>query len=155
MKNLFTILLLILTILALSACSNNVQSVDLSQITFDGVSVGNNFEQIEAEKYTPKSNVSNQYDYNYEEWRLSVENSTITEIMASFGQVSISINGKEDCSSIDDIINTLGENYNSSWYDKEQSLMQVQYFDNENGFQCSFVYNKNSNSLVWGIMREG
>ena len=143
-----------LTVLTLSACSNEVQSVDLSQITFDGVFIGDTFEQIETEKYT----ISTRYPesdntYNYEEWRISVDNDAITKIIASFGQVSISINGKEDCSSVDDIINILGENYNSSWYDKEQSLMQIQYSDKENAVRCIFVYDKNSNNLVWGIMQ--
>ena len=153
MKKLLVVLF-VLTALSLSACGNEVQSVDLSQIVFDGVSIGDTFEQIETDKYT----VSTRYPesdntYNYEEWRISVDNDAITEIIASFGQVSISINGKEDCSSVDDIINILGENYNSSWYDKEQSLMQIQYFDKENGIQCVFVYDKNSNKLVWGIMQ--
>lgn len=148
------IVLFALTVLSLSACGNEVQPIDLSQITFDGVSIGDIFEQIDTDKYS----VSTRYPesdntYNYEEWRISVDNDAITEIIASFGQVSISINGKEDCSSVDDVITVLGENYNSSWYDKEQSLMQIQYFDKENGIQCVFVYDKNSNKLVWGIMQ--
>ena len=122
-------------------------------MTFDGVSVGDSFGQIETEKYTVKSNVPSQYTYNYEEWRLSVEDSTITAIMASFGQVSISINGNEDCSSVDNVINVLGDNFSSTWYDKEQGLMQLQYLDQENGIQCAFVYNKYSNDLVWGIVK--
>lgn len=152
MKKLF-IALLILTVLALSACNNKVQSVDLSQITFDGISIGDNFEQVETEKYTVKSNVSTQYTHNYEEWRLSVADGTITGIMASYGQVSISINGKEDWNSVGDVTNILGENYNSSWYDREQGLMQIQYFDEENEIQCAFVYGRNSNNLVWVIMQ--
>ena len=142
-----------LTILALSSCGSNVPSVDLSKVTFDGISVGDNFEQIDTDKYTVKQNASTDYTYNYEEWRISVDDSTITEMMASFGQVSISINGNEYCGSVDDIIAVLGENYRSSWYDREQSLRQIQYFDKENGLRGTFVYDKNSNKLVWGIMQ--
>ena len=144
-----------LTILALSSCGSKVPSVDLSKVTFDGISVGDNFERIDTDKYTVKQNASTDYTYNYEEWRISVDNGAITEIMASFGQVSISINGKEDCSSVDDIIAVLGENHRSSWYDREQSLRQIQYFDKENGLRGTFVYDKNSNKLVWGIMQTG
>lgn len=144
-------LLLMLIVLALSSCGNNVQSVDLSQVTFEGVSVGGSFGLIDTDKYTVKQNASSDYTYNYEEWRISVDNGVITEIMASFGQVYISINGKEDCRSVDNIIAILGESYNSSWYDREQSLRQIQYFDEENGIQCTFVYDKNSSNLVWGI----
>lgn len=146
--------LFLLPMLALSSCTNDIQSIDLSQITFDGISIGDDFEQIETDKYTPKDNASGSYNHNYEELRFSVDNGSIIEILASFNQVSISINGKEDCHSVDDIINTLGEDYNSSWYDKEQSLMQIRYSDKENGLQCVFVYDKNSNNLVWGIMQE-
>ena len=152
MRNLLGVLL-IFTVLALSSCGNDVQSVDLSQVTFEGVSVGDNFEQIDTDKYTVKQNASSDYTYNYEEWRISVDNGAITEIMASFGQVSISINGKEDCRSVDDIISVLGENYRSSWYDREQSLRQIQYSDKENGIQCAFVYDKNSSDLVWAIVK--
>lgn len=153
-KILVALFVFVLTVLTLSACGNKVQSVDLSYITFDGASIGDAFEQIETEKYTVSTRYPERYNtYNYEEWRICVENGVITEIIASFGHVSISINGKEGCGSVDDIINILGENYNSSWYDKEQSLMQIQYFDKENGIQCVFVYDKNSNKLVWGIMQ--
>lgn len=152
MKKLLVVLL-VLIMLVLSACGSNVQSIDLSRITFDDVSIGDNFDQIETDKYITKTNLSTQYTYNYEEWRISVDQSVITEIMASFGQINISVNGKEDCRVADDIIDTLGEDYNSSWYDKEQSLMQLQYFDKENRLQCSFVYDKNSNRLVWVIMQ--
>lgn len=145
--------LLASAMLILSACGSNVPSVDLSRITFDDVSIGDNFDQIETDKYITKTNLSTQYTYNYEEWRISVDQSVITEIMASFGQINISVNGKEDCRVADDIIDTLGEDYNSSWYDKEQSLMHLQYFDKENRLQCSFVYDKNSNRLVWVIMQ--
>lgn len=152
MKKLLVVLL-VLIMLVLSACGSNVQSIDLSRITFDDVSIGDNFDQIETDKYIAKTNLSTQYTYNYEEWRISVDQSVITEIMASFGQINISVNGKEDCRVAADIIDTLGEDYNSSWYDKEQSLMQLQYFDQENRLQCSFVYDKNSNRLVWVIMQ--
>lgn len=91
--------------------------------------------------------------YNYEEWRISVDNDIITEITASFELVNISVNGKENCSSVDDIINILGKGYNSSWYDKEQGLMQIRYSDEESGIQCKFVYDKNSNNLVWAIVQ--
>ena len=149
-------MLIALTITMLSGCGNSrtVQSVDLSRITFDGVSVGSSFEQVDPANYTIKTNVSNQYTYNFEEWSLSVDDGIITEIMASFGLVNISVNGKEGCYSIDDLTDILGERNKSSWFDKEQGLMQVQYFDPENELQCSFVYDKNGKNLVWGIMQE-
>ena len=147
------VLLFSLTILALSSCANTAQSVDLTQVTFEGVSVGDNFDQIDTEKYTVKQNASNDYTHNFEEWRISVDDNKIIQIMASFGQVRISINGCKEFHSVDDIIAVLGENYHSSWYDREQSLKQVQYFDEENEIQCTFVYDKNSSNLVWGIVK--
>ena len=152
MKKMF-VALLALAVLVLSTCTKNIQSADLSHITFNGVSIGDNFEQINTDEYTVKQNVSNHYAYNFEEWRISIDNGIITDIMASFGQASISINGKENCGSIDEIIAILGEKYNSSWYDREQSLMQIQYSDKDNGIRCAFVYDKNSDNLVWGIMQ--
>ena len=143
-----------LTMLSFSSCANKAQSVDLSQVSFEGLTIGDNLGQIDLDKYTEKHNVSDHYTYNFEEWRISVGNSAITEMMASFDQVSISVNGKEDCYTVDDIIDALGTSYRSSWYDREQSLMQLQYFDKEKGIQCSFIYDKNSNSLVWGIMQK-
>ena len=147
------VLFLILTMLTLSACGSNIQSTDLTNITFDGVSVGNSFEQVETDKYTPTTRYpESDNTYNYEEWRVSVTDNMITEITASFEQISISVDGKEGCHSVDDVINILGDSYNSSWYDKEQSLMQIQYSDIKNGLQCVFVYDKNSGGLIWGII---
>lgn len=144
----------ILTMFVLSACGSNIQSVDLSQIFFDGVSIGDSFEQIETDNYTPTTRYpEDDNTYSYEEWRIFVTDDTITEIIASFGQINILINGKEDCTSVNDIVSVLGENYNSSWYDKEQSLMQMQYSDKSNKIQCIFVYDKNSNNLIWGIIK--
>ena len=120
-------LLVLLSAVGLSACSSNVQSTDLSKVKIDGISIGDSFDQVKTEKYTVKTNVSNHYTYNYEEWRLSVKDGIIIDILASFDQISVSINGKENCSTVDDIIKALGNNYNSSWYDKEQGLMQIQY----------------------------
>ena len=146
------VILLLFTPLILSSCSSDIPSVDLSRITFGGVSVGDRFEQMKAAQYTEKTNASTHYNYNYEELSFSVDNEIISEIMASFGLANISVNGKMNCRSVDDIIAVLGKNYRSSWYDKEQSLMQIQYFDRENGLECAFVYDKNGGNLVWGIM---
>ena len=149
------IIMTLLLIISLCACHKNIQSADLSHITFDGVSIGDRFDQVERSRYTVKSNVSDAYTYNYEEWRLSVEDGIITEIMASFGQICISVNGSENCRSIDDITKILGENHDWSWYDREQGLRQLQYVDEENGLQCSFAYAGNSKELVWVIVRGG
>ena len=149
-----SILLPVFVILLFSACGGNILSVDLSQITFDGVSVGDSLEALDSNRYTVKENVSDRYTYNFEECRVSAEGGIITEIMATFGEMTISINGKEDYRTADDIIQVLGDNNCSSWYDREQSLMQIQYRDEEHGLECAFVYDKNGNSLVWGILKK-
>ena len=148
------ILLLAVSLLALSACGNDVPSVDLSQIAFDGVTAGDPLELLDTDRYTVKENVSDRYTYNYEECRISADDGVITEIMATFGKMIISINEIEDFRTVDDIIGVLGENYRSSWYDREQSLMQVQYSDREHCLECAFVYDKSGNALVWGIMKK-
>lgn len=155
-KLIVLIVLIALASTVLSACANrsSVQSVNLSGITFDGISTGSELDRIDLEKYTVKTNASDQYGYNFEELSFSVDNGLVTEIKASFGALSISINGKEDCASIDDVTGVLGESYQSSWYDREQGLIQVQYFDKENGIQCAFIYDKNGKNLVWGIIQE-
>ena len=152
-RTLFTVLIALI-VFVFSACGTDIQSVDLSQITFDGVAVGDSIDQVETEKYTEKSNVKNDFTYNFEEWSLLAKDGTITEIKASFGEVTVSINETENCTSVDDITSALGENCKSSWYDKEQGLMQLEYSDKENGLKCSFVYDKNGNNIVWGIMQK-
>ena len=155
MKRFFVLLLFSCLVFSmLSACGNSVPSVDLSEISFDEISVGDEFAQVETGRYHEKNSVSNQYTYNYEEWRLSVAEGVITEIMATFSQIDISINGRNDCSAVDDVTAVLGEDCTSSWYDREQSLMQLQYFDKEHGLQCSFIYNKHSETLVWAILQK-
>ena len=126
---------------------------DLSQITFDGKTIGDTLEQTELAKYTPKTNLPSGYSHNYEEWRLTIADDKITEIMATFGEIEISINGKTNFTTIDDIISDLGWNYQSSWYDREQGLEQIEYTDEDNHLRAAFIYNKNSNQLVWLIYR--
>ena len=152
MKKLFPLLFLFLATV-FAACDSNVLSTNLSQITFDSVTVGDSLKQLDTSRYTVKENVSDRYTYNYEECRVSEQNGIITELMATFGAMTVSINGTEDCHTVDDIIGVLGENYHSSWYDREQSLMQIRYSDRDHGLECAFVYNKNSSSLVWAIMK--
>ena len=152
LKKLFPLLFLFLAAV-FAACGSNVLSTNLSQITFDSVTVGDSLGQLDTSRYTVKENVSDRYTYNYEECRVSEQNGIITEIMATFGAMTVSINGTEDCHTVDDIIGVLGENYHSSWYDREQSLMQIRYSDRDHGLECAFVYNKNSSSLVWAIMK--
>lgn len=70
--------LIIIVLFALSSCAGDMQSIDLSHITFDGVSVGDSFCQIDTGKYT----VSTRYPeadnaYNYEEWRITVDGGII------------------------------------------------------------------------------
>ena len=154
MKKIFLSLFVVLTMLALSACANDIQSTDLSRIMFDRVSVGDAFEQIKTDKYTLSTRYpEDDNTYNYEEWRVSVDGDIIAKITASFETITISVNGRENCRSIDDIISILGKNYDSYWYDKEQGLMQIEYWDKENKMQCIFVYDKNSSELVLGIMQ--
>lgn len=50
-----------------------------------------------------------------------------------------------------DIIDILGKEYHSSYYDEEQGLMQLRYRDKRHGIQCMFVYDRRTDLLVWGI----
>ena len=154
MKKVLTALF-VLTMLLFAACGNDVPSVDLSQITFDGVTVGDDFNKIETEKYTPSDRYPESENlYAFEEWRVRVDGDLITEITASYPLIDISVNGKKDCFALEDVTNILGDGYVSSWYDREQSLMQIEYADKENALKCAFVYDKNGGNLVFAIMQK-
>lgn len=142
----------VFTLLAFSSCADDMQSIDLSHITFDGVSVGDRFNRINTGNYTVSTRYpEDENTYNYEEWRISVDRGIITKITASFGAIHISVNGREDCDNIADIVRVLGEEYHASDYDAEQGLMQLRYRDKMHGIQCRFVFDKNTDLLVWGI----
>ena len=120
---------IVFTLLALSSCADDMQSIDLSHITFDGISVGDCFNRVETGNYgiNPLSG------------------------KRKYEAIDIAVNGKEDCDSIADIVRVLGTEYHSSDYDAEQGLMQLRYRDKTHGIQCRFVFNRNTDLLVWGI----
>lgn len=153
MKRILFSLLLFLTLCLCGCQQKNVPSTNLSQIMVDDFTVGFSFSEVETENYT----VSNRYKesegvYNFEECRIETTNGIVTKITANVSDVQIIISRQEKLSSYDDILSLLGENNSTSWYDREQNLKQIQYFDYENHITCSFVYNNYNRELIWIIL---
>lgn len=136
-----------------SACGQNISSVPLTEITLDGVVIGDNFENISTDKYTLSDRFPEQENtVNYEEWRITIKDGIITKIDADFEDITISINSYEECQTVDDVIAILGNSYISKWYDKEQKLRKIVYIDNENLLQAAIVYNSSDKQLVRVIL---
>lgn len=151
-KYIFLFLFFIL-ITNLSACSD-IPSTSLDGITFDGVIIGADLEEVSIDNYTLTDRFPEQDNtINYEEWKITTnEDGKIVKIHANFSDIKIQINGNGDNQTIDDVIELLGENYTSGWYDADQQLKEVMYIDKNNLLQGMFIYSAIDKKLVWLIM---
>ena len=143
--------------LTFSACSSKLPaSTNLTGVMLDGVTIGYTLDDIDSEKYTLSDRFPEQPGkVNYEEWKITADESDfITKIHANFSDIQISVNETSNLQTIDKVIDILGENYATSWYDREQHLKQAKYVDRENGLLCCFIYDSMNNQLIWLVMEK-
>lgn len=141
-------------ILLLGGC-NGVRSVDLSDVKFNGVAVGDSFSDIDLNEYTVTDRFpKGEGVHNFEEWRITEKKDKITDITADFEYIDISVNGVNDCKYVGDITAVLGKDYRKKMYDDEEDLSEIEYIDRKKNITCGFVYSQRDNSLVWAIMRK-
>lgn len=126
-----------------SACGHsNNHSTDLSLLRLDGITVGDNIEQIDKSKYAVSDRFpSDENTISYEEWRITVDaDGSIEKIQASvYSEITLTI-GETICSTSKDVIDILGTNYEASTYDREQRLESIVYNDRSNNLQATFVF---------------
>lgn len=130
------------------------KSTDLSNISCAGMHIGDTFENTDNNAYS--NEFSEKGDIvKYENCHVKFDkNNTITLLQANFDDMNISINSKTYFRNVNDIIEILGSNYISNWYDREQRLKQVVYIDHENKLKASFVYDTFQDEMVWLILEE-
>ena len=151
--------LCLVIIVVLSVCNGvkpdeTRQSVDLSQISLDGIQIGNPVSKIDRDKYTSSDRFRLKANtINFEEWRITYDkNQVICGIHANFSSINISVNSNTDLVSIDDVLGILGEDSERDWYDREQGLKHITYYDVNNALQAVFVYSDYNGDLVWVII---
>lgn len=147
-------LLLVVIVYSRNINFKNIGTTDLSSISCDGIHILDDFEH--NNNYTPSDEfLEKENRIYYEECFFEIdENNLITLIHANFSDTDILINSNTNCKTVDDVIKTLGANYSSSWYDREQQLKQVVYVDHENNIKATFVYNTYENKLTWLILKK-
>lgn len=169
-KNLFIIrgfVVLILGILVFIISSlciqkirmNTVKTTNLSDITVDGISIGDDISLLDFSNYTQTDDYDVDYKYRFDELMLDVDNETkISYIFSRFDEnkTNIMINNINKVKSIDDITQILGSNYYEKYYDREQLLKTHIYYDRINNVTAEFIYldfgdnNSNNNKkLCW------
>jgi len=153
MKRIVIYFTLVLVPILLTACAGNGQ-VDLTNITCDGIQLGDSIENVAVEGYTLSDRFPEEDNtINFEEWRITTDNeNVITRIYANFSSIEIAVNSQIYRDMIDDIIIALGDHHSTDWYDREQQLKQAVYIDHDNHIQATFVYDNHSNQLVWVIL---
>jgi len=166
------ILVLVILIFTLSACDShqevvreNLVSTDLSAVMIDGISVGNAIDTVDMTKYTelpPDTFIQKENLYYFQELRMETdEEGNIQEVRGNiyayveeYEAVPFSVNGKENLSSINEVVDLLGKNHNHYWFDREQGIYAYTFYDSSNKVYATFAYIYNSNELVWVILSE-
>ncbi|WP_122639223.1 DUF3021 domain-containing protein [Romboutsia sp. Marseille-P6047] len=169
-KNLFIIrgfvvlILGILVFITFNLCieklrMNSVKTSNLSKITVDGISIGEDVSLVDFENYTQTNENNSDYKYNFDELNLDVDNQNkVSYIFTRFDEnkTNIKINDINKVKSIDDITQILGSNYYEKYYDKEQQLKKHIYYDRINNVTAEFTYidfgddnSDNNKKLCW------
>lgn len=157
MKNNIGILIIVLiVILSITACTQNLESTDLSNVKVDDIKLDESISDIDLTKYTKSDRfLEKKNGYNFEEIRIVTDdNSILTQVNANISDINLYVNNNNKFSKLEDIVNVLGENYKNYWYDKEQQLKSNQYIDSKSRIKADFVYNIYENKLVWVILNK-
>lgn len=133
---------------------------DFSRLKINDISLGQNEQDLHTELYTPvPSNTSLKYQHQFEE--LSYQTNPEGRIVAFNSQVYstgayipyFKVDQEERFSpfvlkSITDLEGLLGKQ-KSTWYDREQKLKSVTYYDTINEIALMAIYSTQDEKLVW------
>lgn len=163
MKKRILALSIILMLIFCTGCSNEGQvkrdkiaTTDLSAVNVNEIVLGISVESLDLTKYTvvPKEQTADETNTKYfEEMVITTDNSgIITSVKGIVGTgTKVSVNNSQP-SSVDEIIEQLGTNYNEYWFDREQNLKAHTYYDETNEIYATFV--SFDSNLVWLILSE-
>lgn len=139
-------------ILSGTGCSigKNITTTDLSDIKLDGISIREDISTVDLSKYAESDKYSGDYKYKFDNLVINTDNDEVIYLFAPFdSDIKITVNGKDAINIINDVIDILGNNYESSVYDREQHLSCYSYFDHVNKTRADFVYSDFDDTLVF------
>ncbi len=130
-----------------------IASTNLSNVFIDGIKTGDNIEEIDLTKYKVDNSLkSEENTLHYEQLSITFNNKIITKITGRVYQNDILTINNVKCKNTQDIINILGNEYSSGWYNIEQRLKNLIFYDYNNKLKVTFVYESTTNNLVWVII---
>jgi len=163
-------ILLVCFLIFFSACDGNqkikrenLQSTDLSYVNIDGIVLGTPIINVDFTKYTteaPDRFEQRENTYYFRELHLETDsNGVIQKIKGNtYGYIDghavtpFAINGTVNISTITEVVDLLGQNHNDYWFDRGQKLKAYTFYDDDSKVYVTFVYDYNSNGLVWVIL---
>ena len=140
-----------------TACSNNLENTDLSNIRLDNMKIGDKISEEDLSKYNESDKYIKETKYTFEEICINVDDKEqINYLFARFDEyyIDININDTNNLNLIKDIENILGNNFQDKKYDSEQLLREYIYIDKVNNLKAEFIYSQNTNILRWIILRK-
>lgn len=133
------------------------RSTDLSKIKIDNISLGENISNVDLSKYIADETLdTSTYNYNFDTLRLNVDsNGKINKIFINHSKHNLlNINDTSEFNSIYDIRDVLGRYYKDLIFDKQQGLNFYKYVDKDSKIIAKFVYNVDSNDLIYSIIEK-
>jgi len=142
---------------------SNLPSTDLSYVNIDGIVLGTPIIDVDLAKYTAE--VPGRFEqkgntYYFRELHIETDSNGVVQKIKgnTYGYIdgravtSFSINGTDNISTTNEVVELLGQNHNDYWFDREQKLKAYTFYDDDSKIYASFVYDYNSNGLVWFIL---
>lgn len=155
MKNVFSLFVLLFFMFVATACSNDIENTDLSNIRLDNMKIGDIISEKILSKYTTSDRYSKKAKYRFEEICIDVDNKEeINYLFAKFDEdyIEININDTNNFEKIEDIENILGNKFEDKKYDSEQLLREHIYVDEVNNLKAEFIYSESDDILRWIIL---
>lgn len=134
-----------------------LRSTDLTKIKMDNISIDEDISNVDLSKYiTDEKLDASTYNYNFDTLRLNVNsNGKINKIFINHSKHNLlNINGNSEFNNIYDIRNALGRYYKNLVFNKKQGLSCYRYIDKNSKIIARFVYDVNSNNLVYSIIEK-
>lgn len=157
MKKIVSLFGVLFLVFFLTACSNNLENTDLSNIRLDNMKIGDIISEEDLSKYNESDKYIKKTKYTFEEICIDVDDKEqINYLFARFDEyyIDININDTNNLKLIKDIENILGNNFQDKKYDSEQLLREYIYIDKVNNLKAEFIYSQNTNILRWIILRK-
>lgn len=146
MKKICVLLAAVLCLCLFTGCGDKTSSfptTDLSSVSVDQIVIGESIHFVDLSKYTKSGALLGNEKYKFEELIMDTKDDIVTYLFCDIKdhpEVTLSIHGETNITTIDDVQLFLGPSYQDIVYDSADKTHIRTYFDKTKQFKVSFIY---------------